>query len=68
MILIGSTTMHQAVEHLRATLGVPVVNPGLLAIKLAELFVQLGLSHSKVAYQPPETIQDEKFHSLAAAG
>ena len=67
VILIGSTTMHQAVEHLRATLGVPVVNPGLLAIKLAELFVQLGLSHSKVAYQPPETIQDEKFQSLAAA-
>ena len=67
VILIGSTTMHQAVEHLRRTLGVPVVNPGLLAIKLAELFVQLGLSHSKVAYQPPETIQDEKLQSLAAA-
>ena len=39
VILIGSTTMHQAVEHLRRTLGVPVINPGLLAIKLAELMV-----------------------------
>ena len=64
VILIGSTTMHQAVEHLRRTLGVPVINPGLLAIKMAELFVQLGLSHSKVAYMSPETIQDEKLHSL----
>ena len=67
VILIGSTTMHQAVEHLRAALGVPVINPGLLAIKLAELFVQLGLAHSKVAYMPPETIQDEKLQSLMGA-
>jgi allantoin racemase len=64
VILIGSTTMHQAVDHLRRTLGVPVINPGLLAIKLAELCVQLGLSHSKVAYMSPETLQDEKLHSL----
>ena len=38
-----------------------------LAIKMAELFVQLGLSHSKVAYMPPETLQDEKLHSLMPA-
>lgn len=67
VILIGSTTMHQSVDHLRKTLGVPVINPGTLTIKLAELFVQLGLSHSKRAYQSPEVIQDEKFHSLMAA-
>jgi allantoin racemase len=67
VILIGSTTMHQSVEHLRRTLGVPVINPGPLAIKLAELLVQLGLSHSKVAYMPPEHIQDEKLQSLMPA-
>jgi len=67
VLLIGSTTMHQAVDHLRRTLGVPVINPGLLAIKLAELCVQLGLSHSKVAYMSPETLQDEKFRSLMSA-
>jgi allantoin racemase len=67
VILIGSTTMHQSVEHLRRTLGVPVINPGPLAIKLAELLVQLGLSHSKVAYLPPEHIQDEKLQSLMPA-
>ena len=54
VILIGSTTMHQSVEHLRRTLGVPVINPGPLAIKLAELMVTLGLSHSKRAYMSPE--------------
>ena len=67
VILIGSTTMHQSVEHLRATLGVPVINPGLLAIKMAELFVELGLAHSKAAYMPPEVIQDEKLQSLMGA-
>ena len=67
VILIGSTTMHQSVDHLRRTLGVPVINPGPLAIKLAELMVTLGLSHSKRAYMTPETLQDEKLHSLVAA-
>ncbi len=66
VLLIGSTTMHQSVDHLRKALGVPVINPGTLTIKLAELFVQLGLSHSKRAFQVPEVIQDEKFHSLMA--
>jgi allantoin racemase len=67
VILIGSTTMHQSVAHLRRTLGVPVINPGTLAIKMAELLVQLGLSHSKRAFREPEVIQDEKLHSLMAA-
>ncbi|HKE80271.1 MAG TPA: aspartate/glutamate racemase family protein [Solirubrobacteraceae bacterium] len=67
VILIGSTTMHQSVDHLRRTLGVPVINPGPLAIKLAELFVTLGLSHSKQAFMAPEIVQDEKLHSLLAA-
>lgn len=67
VILIGSTTMHQSVDHLRRTLDVPVINPGPLAIKLAEALVTLGLSHSKRAYMSPEVLQDEKFHSLLAA-
>lgn len=67
VILIGSTTMHQSVDHLRRTLGVPVINPGTLAIKMAEMIVQLGLTHSKRAFREPEVIQDEKFQSLMSA-
>jgi allantoin racemase len=52
------------VEHLRRTLDVPVINPGPLAIKMAEVFVTLGLSHSKRGYMSPEETQDEKLHSL----
>lgn len=64
VILLGSTTMHQAGDYMAAHLPCPVINPGPVAIKMAETFVQLGLSHSKVAFPTPETLQDEKFFSL----
>lgn len=64
VILLGSTTMHQAGEYMAQHLPVPVLNPGPIAIKLTEALVQLGLSHSKVAYPSPTSIQDEKFFSL----
>jgi allantoin racemase len=68
VILLGSTTMHQAARHMAEQLPAPVVNPGPVAVKLAETLVQLGLSHSKVAFPSPSTIQDEKFFSLVSAG
>ena len=67
VILLGSTTMHEAGEYMSKHLEAPVINPGPVAIKLAETIVQLGLSHSKVAFPSPTTIQDEKFFSLASA-
>ena len=68
VILLGSTTMHQAGDYMAANLPVPVINPGPVGIKMAELFVQLGLSHSKVAFPSPATIIDDRFFSLASAG
>jgi allantoin racemase len=47
-------------EHL----PVPVINPGPVAIKLAETFVQLGLTHSKVAFPPPSELVDDRYFSL----
>jgi hypothetical protein len=32
------------------------------------MLVQLGLSHSKVAFPSPATIIDDRFFSLASAG
>ena len=68
VILLGSTTMHQAGDYMAAHLPTPVINPGPVAIKLTEAIVQLGLSHSKVAFAPPSTIIDDRFFSLASAG
>ena len=67
VILLGSTTMHQAAEYMASHLDAPVINPGPVAIKLAEAMVQLGLCHSKVAFPSPTTLQDEKFFSLVSA-
>jgi allantoin racemase len=68
VILLGSTTMHQAGDYMAAHLPAPVVNPGPVGIKMAEMLVQLGLSHSKVAFPSPATIIDDRFFSLASAG
>lgn len=67
IILLGSTTMHQAGEYLNEHLPAPVINPGPLVIKYAEMLVELGLSHSKAAYPSPASLQDDRFFSLPKA-
>ena len=67
VILLGSTTMHQAGDYMAKHLPAPVINPGPVGIKMAETLVQLGLSHSKVAFPSPATIIDDRFFSLASA-
>ncbi len=53
VIVLGSTTMHQSASWLAQNLPIPVINPGLVAYKQAELLVQLGLTHSKIAFPNP---------------
>lgn len=67
VIVLGSTTMHRSHAYLASRLEVPVINPGVVAIKLTELLVQCGLSHSKRAYPSPELVQDELFRSPTTA-
>jgi allantoin racemase len=67
VLMLGSTTMHEAAEYMNRHLPVPVINPGPVAIKLAESLVQLGLSHSKVAFASPSANLDHLFFSLAGA-
>jgi allantoin racemase len=67
VILLGSTTMHEAGQYMSEHLPAPVINPGPVAIKLTESLVQLGLSHSKVAFPSPSAELDDRFLSLAAA-
>lgn len=58
VIVLGSTTMHQSAGHLAGVLPVPVINPGVVAWKHAEMLVSLGLSHSKRAFPSPEVAKD----------
>jgi allantoin racemase len=58
VIVLGSTTMHQSHGYLKDVLPVPVINPGQIAYKLCEVFLELGLSHSKSAFPTPEMPND----------
>ena len=58
VIVLGSTTMHQSAAWLASVLPVPVINPGVVAWKTAEMLVSLGLTHSKAAFPSPEVGKD----------
>jgi allantoin racemase len=67
VICMGSTTMHQAVPYLEEALPVPVINPGPLTYKLAELMLGLGLSHSRRAYPSPHVPKPEMLAAMMEA-
>lgn len=53
VLILGSTTMHQAHAYLQNRLPVPIINPGPLSYKMAEAALALGHSHSRVGYPKP---------------
>ncbi len=52
-IVLGCTGMSSLARRLAEHLGVPVVDPAVAALKMAELHVMMGLATSKIAYEPP---------------
>jgi Asp/Glu/hydantoin racemase len=67
VIILGSTTMHQAHAHLVAALDVPVINPGPLTYKTVESLLSLGLSHSLASYPKSLVSRNEMIKSMLAA-
>jgi allantoin racemase len=67
VICMGSTTMHQAVPFLESELPVPVINPGPLTYKLAELLLGLRLTHSKKGWPPPNVPKPEMLEAMMRA-
>ncbi|MCB2003184.1 MAG: hypothetical protein KDH91_23685, partial [Rhodoferax sp.] len=53
VLILGSTTMHQAHAYLAQRLPVPVINPGPLSYKMAEAALALDYRHSRIAYPKP---------------
>lgn len=55
VLILGGTAMTGMAERLSKELNVPVLDPIPTSVKLAEMLVALGLSHSKIAFPiPPE--------------
>lgn len=67
VILLGSTTMHQAHGYLAERLPVPVVNPGPLTYKLAETVLGLRLTHSRSAYPTTMAPRHDVLHAMLDA-
>jgi len=67
VILLGSTTMHQAHAYLAERLPVPVINPGPLTYKLAEAAIALKLSHSRKAFPQPLVPKVDMIDAMLAA-
>lgn len=66
VLILGSTTMHQSHEYLQSQLPVPVLNPGLVALKCCEILLELGLSHSKSTWLGSERNNDSVLSEISA--
>ena len=57
-LVIGSNALVLAIPALRAAVEVPVIEPGISALKMAESLVKLSLSQSKATFQSPHVDLD----------
>lgn len=53
ILILGCGSLLNIAEKLQEKLGVPVIDPGLVALKVAEDLVKLKLTHSKKVYPKP---------------
>jgi len=67
VLILGSTTMHQAAQWLASRLPVPLVNPGPLTYKLVESMLALGLTHSRTCYPKPLVPRIDMVHAMLEA-
>ena len=52
-IALGCTGMSSLAGRLNRELGVPVIDPAVASLKLAEVYVSMGLATSNIAYEVP---------------
>lgn len=64
-LLLGCMSMGflEVAEAAAPQLGVPVLNPGKVALKFAEALVGAGLTHSRRAYMTPPKLASGEFQS-----
>lgn len=67
VLILGSTTMHQAHGWLQSRLPVPIINPGPMSYKMAEAALALGLRQSRQAYPKPLHPRLDMLEAMMAA-
>lgn len=68
VILLGSTAVHQLAGRLAEALEVPVIDPFPLCLQQAEMFLALGLRHSRRAYPGPAVPRTDVLRALLRGG
>ena len=68
VLILGSTTMHQAHAWLATRLPVPVINPGPLSYQIALALPGAGLTHSRAGYPKPMHPKLDMLEAILAAG
>lgn len=68
VIILGSTTMHEAHGYLAERLPVPVINPGPLTYRMAVTALGLGHCHSRRTYPASDNIETVRLRALAEGG
>lgn len=66
VIILGSTTMHEAHAYLADRLPVPIINPGPLTYRLADAAIRMKLSHSRVGYPAPSSVAADALARMGA--
>jgi allantoin racemase len=67
VIILGSTSMHQAQAYLAERLPVPVISPGPLSYAVARMLVSLKLTHSRKSYPSPVGRSDVYIRAMLDA-
>lgn len=67
VLILGSTTMHQAHAYLQERMPVPIINPGPLSYKIAESMLALDLRQSRAAYPKPLQPRLEMLEAMLQA-
>ena len=67
VLVLGCMTMGflDVAEEIQEELGVPVINPSRVGLKVAEALVGSGLKHSKKAFMLPPKLESGKVKSLS---
>lgn len=68
VLLLGSTTMHEAHGWLSERIDVPVINPGPLTYQMASVALDLDLVHSATTWPAPLVPKVEMIRAIGAAG
>jgi allantoin racemase len=68
VLILGCGTLSFRAAELQQVLGVPVVNPLQAALRMAELLVASGLSHSKRSYPVPPKLAPAVAGAAPLAG